>query len=72
MNWNEGEHSVWRSRLNRLARRTKGYTKQVEMLVCPLALLCWQQGVTSISTNIENTADAPMLTTPKGLLDNAP
>ena len=31
-------------KFNRLTRRTKGYTKSVEMLVYPLALVCWQQG----------------------------
>ena len=29
VNWNEGLHSVWRGKLNRLMRRTKGYTKSV-------------------------------------------
>lgn len=43
VNWNEGLHSVWRGKLNRLTRRTKGYTKSVEMLVYSLALVCWQQ-----------------------------
>lgn len=43
VNWNEGLHSVWRSKLNRLVRRTKGYTKSVEMLVYSLALVCWRQ-----------------------------
>ncbi len=43
VNWNEGLHSVWRGKLNRLARRTKGYTKKVEMLVYSLALVCWRQ-----------------------------
>ena len=43
VNWNEGLHSVWRGKLNRLMRRTKGYTKSVEMLVYSLALVCWQQ-----------------------------
>ena len=32
VNWNEGLHSKLRSKLNRLVRRTKGYTKSVEML----------------------------------------
>ena len=41
VNWNEGLHSVWRGKLNRLMRRTKGYTKSVEMLVYSLALVCW-------------------------------
>ncbi len=47
VNWNEGLHSVWRSKLNRLMRRTKGYTKSVEMLVYSLALVCWRQWLKS-------------------------
>lgn len=47
VNWNEGVHSVWRSKLNRLVRRTKGYTKSVEMLVYSLALVCWRQWLKS-------------------------
>ena len=55
VNWNEGLHSVWRGKLNRLMRRTKepapglnrGYTKYVEMLVYSLALLCWRQRLKS-------------------------
>ena len=43
VNWNEGLHSVLRSKLNRLMRRTKGYTKSVEMLVYSLALVCGRQ-----------------------------
>ena len=43
VNWNEGLHSVWRGKLNRLVRRTKGYTKSIAMLVYSLALVCWQQ-----------------------------
>ncbi len=43
-NRNEGLHSVLRGKLNRLVRRTKGYTKQAEMLVGSLALLWLQQG----------------------------
>lgn len=49
VNWNEGLHSVWRGKLNRLMRRTKGYTKSVEMLVYSLALVCWRQGENLIS-----------------------
>ena len=53
VNWNEGPapgsnrglHSVWRSKLNRLVRRTKGYTKSIEMLVYSLALVCWGRWV---------------------------
>ena len=29
---NRGLHSVWRGQLRRLMRRTKGYTKSIEML----------------------------------------
>ena len=39
VNWNEGLHSMLRGKLNRLVRRTKGYTKSVEMLVNLLALV---------------------------------
>ena len=42
VNWNEGLHSVWRSKLNRLTRRTKGYTKSLEMLTYSLDLVCWR------------------------------
>ena len=44
VNWNEGLHSAWRGKLNRLMRRTKGYTKSLEMLTYSLALVCWRQG----------------------------
>ena len=43
VNWNEGLHSVRRDKLNRLARRTMGYAKSMEMLAHSLALVCWQQ-----------------------------
>ncbi len=39
VNWNEGLHSMLRGKLNRLVRRTKGYTKSIEMLVNLLALV---------------------------------
>ena len=39
VNRKEGLHSVLRGKLNRLVRRTKGYTKSVEMLVSLLALV---------------------------------
>ena len=39
MNWNEGLHSWLRSKLNRLVRDTKGYTKSAQMLVYSVALL---------------------------------
>ena len=47
VNWNEGMHPVWRGKLNRLMRRTKGYTKSVEMLVYSLVLVCWRQWLKS-------------------------
>ena len=53
VNWNEGLHSKLRSNLNRLARRTKGYTKSVEMLKHLLATVfeeCMNQSFKSIST----------------------
>ena len=40
VNWNVGLHSALRSKRNRPMRRTKGYTKSVEMLVYSLALVC--------------------------------
>ena len=46
-NRNEGLHSMWRSKLNRLVRRTKGYTKSIEMPVYSLALVCRRQWVKS-------------------------
>ena len=48
VNWNEGLHSFLRSKLNRLVRRTKGYTKSIEMLVYSVALVCQQMAVKSI------------------------
>ena len=39
VNWNEGLRSMLRGKLNRLVRRTKGYTKSIEMLVNLLALV---------------------------------
>ena len=39
MNRNEGLHSVLRSKLNRLLRRTKGYTKSLATLVYSAAPL---------------------------------
>ena len=44
MNWNEGRPDLYfqawlRSQLNRLVRRTQGYTKSVAMLVHLVALL---------------------------------
>ncbi len=49
VNWNEGLHSVWRGKLRRLMRRTKGYTKSIEMLVYSLALVCWQGWLNSFT-----------------------
>ena len=42
-----GLHSVWRSKLDRLMRRTKGCAKSLEMLVYSPALVCWRQWVKS-------------------------
>ena len=44
VNRNEGVHSVLRGKLNRLVRRTKGYTKSVEMLVGSLSLVWLREG----------------------------
>ena len=41
VNWNEGLNSWLRGKLNRLVRRTKGYTKSVAVLVYSIALACW-------------------------------
>ena len=38
MNWNEGLHSRWRDKLNRLHRKTKGYSKSTLMLGDSIAL----------------------------------
>ena len=53
VNWNEGLHSKLRSKLNRLVRRTKGYTKSVEMLNHLLAIVfedCLNQSLKPINT----------------------
>ena len=53
VNWNEGLHSKLRSKLNRLVRRTKGYTKSLEMLKHMLAIAfeeCLNQPLKSINT----------------------
>ena len=42
-NRNEGLHSVLRGKLNRLIRRTKGYSKSEAMLRDSIALLCLPQ-----------------------------
>ena len=44
VNRNEGLHSVLRGKLNRLVRKTKGYSKSVEMLTASLALVWVKQG----------------------------
>ena len=44
VNRNEGLHSVLRSKLNRLVRKTKGYSKSVEMLSASLAMKWIRQG----------------------------
>ena len=53
VNRNEGLHSKLRSKLNRLVRRTKGYTKSVEMLKHLLAIALEErlnQSIKSINT----------------------
>ena len=40
VNWNEGLHSVWWGKLNRLHRRIKGYSKSANMLRDSIALVC--------------------------------
>jgi len=50
VNWNEGLHSVWRGKLNRLHRGTKGYTKSEDMLRDSLALLCYRKYLKSNNT----------------------
>ena len=52
VNRNEGLglHSVLRGKLNKLMRRTKGYTKSIEMLKYSVALVCWRQWLKSIIT----------------------
>ena len=44
VNRNEGLHSMLRLKLNRLARKTKGYSKSLEMLTGSLALAWLTQG----------------------------
>lgn len=45
VNHNEGLHSRLRDWLRRLSRKTKGYTKSVEMLRGSLALVCLYLGL---------------------------
>ena len=44
-NRNEGLHSVLRDKLNRLHRKTKGYSKRVIMLRNSIALVCLRLGL---------------------------
>ena len=44
-NRNEGLNSVLRGKLNRLHRRTKGYSKSVTMLRDSIALVCLRLGL---------------------------
>ena len=44
VNRNEGLHAVLRGKLNRLVRKTKGYSKSVEMLRDSVALVCLRLG----------------------------
>lgn len=44
VNWNEGLHSELRSKLNRLVRSTKGYSKSVEMLIGSLCMIWLGKG----------------------------
>ena len=44
-NRNEGLHSVLRDKLNRLHRRTKGYSKSVTLLRDSIALVCLRLGL---------------------------
>ena len=44
VNRNEGLHSVLRGKLNRLVRRTKGYSKSVDALVGALAMVWIREG----------------------------
>ena len=53
VNWNEELHSKLRSKLNKLAMSTKGYSKSVEILKHPLAIVfevCLNQSIKSINT----------------------
>ena len=44
VNRNEGLHSVLRGKLNRLVRKTKGYSKSEDMLVGSLAMVWLREG----------------------------
>lgn len=45
VNRNEGLHSQWRSKLNRLMRKTRGYSKSMAMLGDSIALVCLGLGL---------------------------
>ena len=45
VNWNEGEHSRLRGKLNRLMRQSKGYSKDETMLAGSVALVCLRLGL---------------------------
>ena len=45
VNRNEGLHSRLRDRMNRLHRKTKGYSKSVAMLSDSIALVCLKLGL---------------------------
>ena len=45
VNRNEGLHSRLRDRINRLHRKTKGYSKSVAMLSDSIALVCLKLGL---------------------------
>ena len=45
VNRNEGLHSVLRGKLNRLMRRTKGYSKSLSMLSLSLAMVWIREGL---------------------------
>ena len=58
MNWNEGLHSVLGSKLNRLVRDTKGYTRSAQMLVYAPAALVADWTAHSMPVYVENTMPA--------------
>ncbi len=45
MNRNEGLHSQLRDKLNRLHRKTKGYSKSLQLLEDLVALVCLRLGL---------------------------
>lgn len=56
VNRKEGFHLVLRSILNRLVRRTKGYTKSIAAPVYSMALACRQLGQNPLSLHAKKTA----------------